>query len=610
MMSDTGFSDDQKRWLQGFVSGANAARTAHGLPGIGSPAPGAAASSASAANGPTRGPDALHHAAMARFEAAGRKLSPQEIAKRDEHPHDAYARLKAEARTGRFPKPIDDFRWRFHGLYFVGPAQNAFMCRLRIPNGILSHWQFRAVAAIADRWGGGYAHATTRSNLQIREIAAEHGPALIEALAMAGLTPKGSGADNIRNVTGSPTAGIDPDELIDTRPHALDWHMHVLESRTLHGLPRKFNVAFDGGGRVAVLEETNDIAFQAVAVRDGFGVEPGIWYRLALGGITGHKDFARDTGVVVRPEEATAVADAIVRVFIEHGDRTDRKKARFKYVLDAFGFDRTLQLVEAALGRPLTRVPAEAIGPRRPIDRFAHVGLHRQAQPGLNWLGVVLPVGRMTTAQMHGLADIAATFGDGDIRLTVWQNLLVSGIPDAMVAAATAKLAALGLTHEASSIRAGLVACTGSRGCKFAAADTKGDALAIAEALEGRIALDQPVNIHLTGCHHSCAQHFIGDIGLIATRVALDATGEDTVDGYHIHVGGGFAERAAIAREIFPATPSSEAPARIESLLIAWLGHRASADESFQAFVQRHTIETLRGLCDAATPQPTREAAE
>ncbi|MEJ1157167.1 NirA family protein [Prosthecomicrobium sp. N25] len=595
------FSEDQKRWLEGFVSGASAARAARGLP----PLAGAAGPAAPS------GPDAPHLAAQARFEAEGRKLSPQEIAKRDEHPLDAWPRLAAEARSGRFPKPLDDFRWRFHGLFYVAPAQDSFMCRLRIPNGILSHWQFRAVADMAARWGGGYAHVTTRANLQIREIAAEHGPALVEALAMVGLAPKGAGADNIRNVTGSPTAGIDPDEILDTRPAAQAWHVHVLNSRLLAGLPRKFNVAFEGGGRVPVLEETNDIAFTAVRVAEGFGVEPGAWYRLALGGITGHTDFARDTGVVVAPGDTTAVADAIVRVFIDLGDRTDRKRARFKYVLDALGLDEVLRRVEEKLGRPLARVPAGAVLPRRPADRLAHVGLHPQRQPGLNWLGVVLPVGRLTVAEMQGLADIARDLGDGDVRLTVWQNLILSGIPDERTAEATARLTALGLGHAASSIRAGLVACTGSRGCKFAAADTKGHALMIADALEGRLTVDRPLNIHLTGCHHSCAQHYIGDIGLIAARVPLDDTGEETADGYHVHVGGGFGTEAAIAREIWPNTLAADVPARIEGLLRAWTAGRLSPDESFHAFAARHEVDALRRAAEAALHPPRfSEAAE
>src|SRR5262249_32486710 len=158
--------------------------------------------------------------------------------------------------------------------------------------------------------------------------------AIIEGMQELGLCTRGAGADNIRNVTGTPTAGIDPQELIDTRPYAREWHFHILNDRALYGLPRKFNVAFDGAGIIPVREDTNDISLQAVEVRDGFGIEPGVWFRLGVGGITGHRDFARETGVIVKPAEASKVADAIVRVFIEHGDRTNRNKARLKYVLD------------------------------------------------------------------------------------------------------------------------------------------------------------------------------------------------------------------------------------------------------------------------------------
>src|SRR4029077_612752 len=187
--------------------------------------------------------------------------------------------------------------------------------------------------------------------------------ALIESIQDLGLCSRGAGADNIRNVTGTPTAGIDPQELIDTRPWGRQWHFHILNERALYGLPRKFNVAFDGAGTIAVLEDTNDIAFAALQVKDGFGVEPGVWFRLGVGGITGHKDFAKDTGMIVKPAEATKVADAIVRVFIELGDRTNRLKARLKYVIDGMGMEKFLIAVEEKLGHAFTRVPTDALMP-------------------------------------------------------------------------------------------------------------------------------------------------------------------------------------------------------------------------------------------------------
>src|SRR5205085_7113346 len=129
-------------------------------------------------------------------------------------------------------------------------------------------------------YSGGYNHVTTRANIQSREIKPKNGEALNKSIQDIGLCSRDSGADNIRNVTGTPTAGIDPQELLDTRPYAREWHYHILNDRSLTGLPRKFNVAFDGAGKIAVLEDTNDIAFSAVEVKDGFGVEPGVWFRL------------------------------------------------------------------------------------------------------------------------------------------------------------------------------------------------------------------------------------------------------------------------------------------------------------------------------------------
>src|SRR3984893_7298370 len=274
------FSDEQKRYLEGFMSGLQVGR-------VGRLAGGAVP--AGKADPEPIGPDAAGFKAQDRIIASGKKLADQEKFKREEHPFDAYSRLKEQALTNAPPTPADNFRWRYYGLFYVAPNQNAYMCRLRIPNGILNHWQFAGIADIAERHGGGYSHVTTRANLQIREIEAKDAVSILEAIQDLGLCSRGSGADNIRNVTGSATAGIDPQELIDTRPYAREWHFHILNDRSLYGLPRKFNVGFDGGGIIPVLEDTNDIGFQAVAIRDGFDVEPGVWFRLLLGGITAHE---------------------------------------------------------------------------------------------------------------------------------------------------------------------------------------------------------------------------------------------------------------------------------------------------------------------------------
>ncbi|MBA4187406.1 MAG: ferredoxin--nitrite reductase [Planctomycetaceae bacterium] len=601
MMSDE-FDDDQKQYLQGFVSGAELTRAARGLPTFAATL-GFAADATGKPSGagdcvPT-GPDAVHHIAQNRFLAEGKKLCPQEEAKRKRHPLDMWDDLVKHAAEDRFPKGEDVLAFKYQGLFYVAPAQDSYMCRLRMPGGILTTHQFRGISDVAEKWGGRYTDVTTRANLQIREIKAAHAPDVVLSLQDVGIITRGSGADNIRNVTGSATAGIDPHELIDTRPLARAMHYHILNHREMYGLPRKFNIAFDGGGAISALEDTNDIGFTAVRVGEGKAVPAGVYFRLQLGGISGHKDFAKDEGVLLTPEQCVTVADAVVRVFNENGDRTDRKKARLKYVLDRWGHEKYVAETEKLLPFKLTRLPIEECEPRPIIDRHGHLGVHAQKQAGLFYVGVLLPVGRLTCEQMNGLADLADKFGSGTIRLTVWQNLLISDIPGEDIPAVKSGIESLGLHWEATNVRGALVACTGNAGCKFAAANTKKHALAIADYLDPRLTLDHPLNIHVTGCPNSCAQHYLGDIGLLGTGVEV---GDDMVEGYHIFVGGGYGDDQHIGREMFRSVAATEAPLVIERMLRAYLDHRDTPDDSFTDFIHKHPTGVLKAWFEQAQP--------
>ncbi len=581
-MSDQPFSAEQQEYLKGFMAGVEARRGALGLPASPVAAPAAV------------DPADINRAAQDRTVAAGGTLTPEEEAKRKKHPLDRFDEISATAAEGKFPRGIEVFLAKFHGLFYVAPAQDAFMCRLRIPGGILNAHQVRGVASIADDLAGSYADITTRANLQLRDIPAQNAPEILLRLAEIGLTSRGAGADNIRNITGSPTAGIDPQELIDTRPYCRAVHHFILHHRELYGLPRKFNIAFDGGGRVAVLEDTNDIALSAVQVAEGFGVAPGVYFRLGLGGITGHRDFARSAGVVVPPDDAVRVCNAVVRVFIAHGDRTDRTKARLKYVLDRMGLAGFLGEVEKELGAPLRHIDEAAILPRPAQDKHGHIGVHAQKQAGLNYVGLVCPVGRLSSDRLRGLAAIAEQYGTGTLRLTVWQNLLISDIPDAKLEAALGAVTALGLDWRASKLRGGLVACTGNAGCKFSASDTKRHAAALVDWLEQRIGIDQPINIHLTGCPHSCAQHYIADIGLLATKIER---GDEMIEGYDLLVGGGAGAEQKLGRLVRPKVAFEDLPPMILSVLHAWQRNRAAPDETFQSFTARLSDGELSGLC-------------
>jgi len=595
MPENSGFTEDQKQYLEGFIAGL-AKKRGIALPNGAAPAASDLAATASEP-APGNDPTVIHRLAQDRALAAGGTLVPEEVAKRAKNPFDMWDEMAANAAAGRFPKGTEIFLHKFHGLFYVAPNQDAFMLRLRLPGGILSAYQAKGLADIAERFGGGSVDITTRANLQIREIGAAHPLDVLTAIDELGLTSRGAGADNIRNLTGSPLAGIDPQELIDTRPLTRALYHHILNHRELFGLPRKFNIAFDGGGRIGVLEDTNDIGFAAVRIGPGKPVPAGVYFRMLLGGITGHGNFARDSGVLLEPGEVVAAAAAILRVFIDHGDRTDRKKARLNYLIEARGLDWLMKHAEQFLPAQWRPARAEWGEPRGPIEKRAHIGVHNQAQPGFSYIGIVARASRLAAAQLRGLADIAARRGSGTLRLTVWQNVILSDVPDSEIADTVAEIEALGLATNVSAIRGGIVACTGNAGCKFALADTKRHALALADYLDRSLALDEPLNLHLTGCPNSCAQHYVGDIGLIATKI--DTGADEEVEGYHLVVGGGAGTEARLAREIARDIPADELPHRIETLLRGYLAERRP-DENFHAFANRHSPEQLAALLSGA----------
>ncbi len=600
------FSEEQQQYLAGFAFGTDVARAVSRLPVI-SGSGGANGSTVSLGVGGAKvdgetlpvGPERIALQAQVDTVNAGKKLCNEEKAKQAKNPLDMWDEIQQRSDANQFPKGTDVFLTKFHGLFYVAPAQDSYMCRMRLPGGLLQAWQMRGLSELSERSAGGYIDVTTRANLQFREIPADQAMNVLYGLRELDIVSLGSGGDNIRNCTASPLSGIDSTELIETIPLAKRMHHYILNHREMYGLPRKFNIAFDGGGRVSALDDTNDIGFHAVDVSPESASEDlpgGVYFQLTLGGITGHKDFARDTGILLQPSECVEVAGAIVRVFVKSGDRTDRKKARLKYVLDDWGFEKFIAAVEDELGRKLRRVDSNRVVPPTSEDRLAHVGFHPQKQPGHNYVGVVLPVGRISSEQARCLAEIAETYGNGELRCTVWQNILIPHIRDSDIEAVKQELDFNGLGYQASSFRAGLVACTGNAGCKFAASNTKAHALKIAETLESQFQLDQPINIHVTGCHHSCAQHYIGDIGLLGCKVER---GEDMVEGYHVHLGGGWRDRQGIARLLFEFIGFDEIPTLIGSIVAGYLANR-EPDESFVAFVNRYSDEDLKTMAAIA----------
>jgi len=593
-------------------------------------------------------------------------LIPEERIKRELHPLDAYPVLLEHAVANKPPEKENIFRFKWHGLFYLTPQKEAFMCRLRIPGGLVKSFQLRELAGLAQELTTGYVQITTRANLQLRLIQPADAPEVLRRIQSVGLHTRGAGADNIRNLTCSPTAGIDPHELIDTLPLAQQLAQIIVNDRSFYDLPRKFNIAFDGGGLISAVEDTNDIGLNAVNIAaqpslaansggisaanasspesshlqagmtaesagkdagpGGADIQPGVYFRVALGGATGHKAFARDLGVLVKPEEVLKVVVALVRVYIANGNRGDRKKARLKHLLESWSLEKYLEETEKLLGCKLLRAretgltPGQSDGalehwshnvegvsdqysntptlqhsPAPPLHHsiaHSHVGVHPQKQSGLNWIGVAVPVGQLAPKQMLRLADLAEHYGSGEVRLTVWQNLIIPNIPDAFVETVKKALVKMGFDWRPSHLRNGVVACTGNSYCKYALSNTKGHALELMDYLEKRIKLDQPINIHLTGCPNSCAQHYIGDIGLLGTRVKVSG---ESLEGYHVFVGGGFGDRQAVGRQVFQGISFDQLKPTLEKMLKGYLRRRRPGD-SFQQFASRHALNTLQAI--------------
>jgi ferredoxin-nitrite reductase len=512
----------------------------------------------------------------------------EERVKRELHPLDAYSQIVENAMGNKPPDKEDTFRFKWSGLFFLTPAKDAFMARLRIPGGVLRSYQLRELAQIAQELTTGYVQITTRANFQIRLIQPKDAPEVLRRIQSVGLHTRGAGADNIRNLTANPTAGIDPVELINVLPFVNDLAQIIINDRSFYDLPRKFNIAFDGGGLIGSVEDTNDIGVKAVKIGDE------VLFRIGLGGATGHKTFARDLGVVVPPADINKVVVAAVRVFIERGCRTDRKKARLKHLLEKMSLEDYLLEIEKKLGAPLRRAPYEASQARWADQELphSHLGDFPQKQRGLNYVGVALPVGQITPKQMLRLSELAEGYGSGEIRLTVWQNLIIPNVPDAFVATLKGALEKAGFTTKQSNVASGIIACTGNRYCKFAQSDTKGHALELTKWLEKKINLDQPVNIHLTGCPNSCAQHYMGDIGCLGAKTKV---GGESFDGYHVFVGGGFGKYQAVGRQIFHGVKATELPRTLERILQVYLKER-NGRESFQQFTNRHEVRRLQEM--------------
>ncbi|MBD2296719.1 precorrin-3B synthase [Anabaena sphaerica FACHB-251] len=499
------------------------------------------------------------------------------------------------------------------GLFYTTPAQDGILSRLRIPGGILNSEQFRTIANIADNYGGGYVDVTNRANLQIREIKQEINIEVLQRLQKLGLGSINPAVDHIRNIMTSPTAGIDTQELIDTRPLVKAWDEYMIKHSHLGGLSAKFSVCFDGGGKLSVKNCPNDITFIAVLGDEGGRKEPkffptGKWGHnlvyLILHLCGGEQEkLSANTGILLTPEECIPVLAALAQVYLQHTDSNSRSKPRLREVIHNLGREYYLQLVQEQLSsyKPHlgTKLEYQNLTHKRKDAKFYidknkkiyHLGIHRQKQVGLFYIGIVLPLGRLQTWQMRGLADLAAKYGSGNLRLTPWQNLLITDIPQQHISEVETEITHLGLGYSAININSALVSCSGKQGCAAAATDTKSHALTLGEYLETQITLDSPINIHFSGCVKSCAQHHQGDITFLGVNIKAE---NETLEGYQVYLGDDTLQQ--FGRQIYENVTFADLPQLMNRMLKVYQIKRVSSQESFREFANRYDISELKQL--------------
>ena len=469
-------------------------------------------------------------------------------------------------------------RLKWLGIFFRPVTPGKFMLRMRMPNGILNSAQMKVLAEIVQRYGDdGNADITTRQNIQLRGIAIEDIPDIFNKFEQVGLTSVQSGMDNVRNITGSPVAGIDAAELIDTR--GLVQKVQDMITNNSKGnpaftnLPRKFNIAIAGGRDNSVHAEINDIAY-VPAYKDSY-----LGFNVLVGGFFSAKrcEAAIPLNAWGTPDDVVDISQAILEVYRDFGLRANRQKSRLMWLIDEWGLEKFRTAVEKQLGRPLETA---AVKDEIDWEKRDHIGVYRQKQPGLNYVGFNVPVGRLYANEMFEISRIADIYASGEIRFTIEQNIIIPNIPDSQLEAFLSEPILQGkFAVNPQPLTRALVSCTGAQFCKLAIIETKNRALKMIQELDAELFLPKPVRIHWTGCPNSCGQPQVADIGLMGTKVRKDGK---TVDGVDIFTGGKVGKDAKLGSCTIKGIACEDLKPLLQNLLIEQFDARLKDGASSQ----------------------------
>ncbi|XZO04466.1 MAG: precorrin-3B synthase [Microcoleus sp.] len=466
------------------------------------------------------------------------------------------------------------------GLFSGSRARDGILSRMRIPGGILNVAQCGAIADLVDRYGTGYVQVTNRANLQIRNLNSAISAEVWQNLQALGLASRLVEIDPIRNIMASPTAGIDRQSLLDTRPLVKDWDDYLQTHPELSELSPKFSIGFDGGESVSICAIRNDILLAV----GGKSVDSEILFSLHLNG--------GNTEIIIKKSQCISVLAALANTYLEYSKKypvIDGKKPRLRHLLADWGVEKYLEQIQHNL--PFVLQQSSIAPSEKSLANYQHLGIHPQQQSGFSYIGIALPLGWLKSQQLRDLANSAQNFGGGTLRLTPWQNLLISDIPNHRLSELEKSIARLGLHSSATNLDSCLVACAGNTGCAGGCAsamtDTQSHALAMVKDLAQKLQIDRPINIHFSGCEKSCAQHSPIDITLVGIQMRQ---GKETIAGYDIYAG---TTDSPFGRKIFQGVRVAEIASFTNKLLQIYQRWR-SPDESLGEFVDRSAIDQLQ----------------
>ena len=514
--------------------------------------------------------------------------------KAEKHPFDVLQDIPRFIEMPYEDIPEEDIlRLQWYGLYHDKPKIGNFMMRVKIPNGRLTPAQLRTIGQISIKYGENTGELTTRQCVQIHWLRLASLPAIFDELAAAGLTTAGGCGDNLRNITGCPVSGLDPEEIFDANPTIAEIAEFFYGNREYGNLPRKHKYTVSACAYHCNAPEIHDIALVGT-VQDG---QEGYAFWVG-GGLSSVPRIGKSLGVFVPKAEALEVARGLTDVWrFDLRYRMSRAKARFKFMVDDDGPEAIREQLEARLGRKLTDLKEDP----RPLGRTDHLGVRRQKTADGSekyYIGVPIFPGLMTGEQMLQVADLIEPYGE--FRITREQNFILTGIPPAEVDNVIAAVERIGFPSNVNRVRGTSIGCTGDPHCNFAVGPTKSKLIDIVTHLEGRFGEQiSDLHIYLDGCPHACGQHWVGDLGFQGTTKNSE---NGKITSYDIIVRGKLGPEAAIGRPLLRRVAHDQVNAQVERLVGAWIESREDG-EGLPEFFRRQPDEAILAIA-AGEPIP------